>query len=255
MNNMSRIQQLFSHDKARIAYLTVGDGGREQTLTAALALIKGSVNMLELGVPFSDPVADGPVIQCAAARALAEGTTLQDVLWLIQSIRQQSNIPLILFSYLNPILSAMTSDFLKKAKQAGVDGLLLVDCPIEESQAVADACCECDLDLIYVITSNTPLMRIQKLKDHAQGFLYYACQKGTTGMRNALPEDFKEKIRTIKSLIHLPIVVGFGISNQEMVKLVLEEADGVVVGSYFVKLLEDGIPPSTLTMHAQSIYP
>lgn len=255
MKIKSRIQQLFADDKARIAYLTAGDGGNERTLSAALALIKGGVNLLELGIPFSDPIADGPVIQRASARALTQGTTLQDILWLIKAIRQYSEIPLILFSYLNPILSVMASDFLIKAKQAGADGLLLVDCPLEESQMINDACCRYDLDLIYVITSNTSLTRIRKMNDHARGFLYYACQKGTTGMRHELPGDFKEKIQTIKSLVHLPVVVGFGISNQDMAKRVSEEADGVVVGSYFVKLLEEGNSPASLTMYARNIYP
>lgn len=256
MKNTSRIKPLFERDKARIAYLTVGDGGTERTLAAALALIKGGVNMLELGVPFSDPIADGPIIQRAAARALSHGTTLQDALWLTQAIRQQSDIPLILFSYLNPILSAMISaDFIKKAKQAGIDGLLLVDCPLEESQIIKNTCHQCDIDFIYIIASNTPSKRIHNMKDHARGFLYYACQRGTTGIRHALPDDFKEKIQTIKSLIHLPVVVGFGISNQEMAQQVLEEADGVVVGSYFVRLLEEGVSPSALTAYARNIYP
>lgn len=255
MKTKSRIQQLFQKEKAHIAYLTVGDGGVERTLEAALALIKGGVNMLELGIPFSDPVADGPVIQRAAARAIAQGTTLQDILGLIKAIRKQSDIPLILFSYLNPILSSMSSDFLTKAKQSGIDGLLLVDCPLEESDVIADICHQYDIDLIYVITSSTSLTRIQKINDYAQGFLYYACQKGTTGMRNALPDDFKEKIQAVKSLARVPVVVGFGISNQAMAQQVLDHADGVVVGSYFVKLLEENTPTSALTMHAQTIYP
>lgn len=255
MNTHSRIQQLFANDKARVAYLTVGDGGIEHTLDAALALIKGGVNMLELGIPFSDPVADGPIIQRAATRSLTQGTTLQDVLWLIQSIRQHSDIPLILFSYLNPILSAIASDFLQKAKHAGIDGLLLVDCPLEESHVIQQECLRNDIDLIYVITSNTPLTRIHKINEYAQGFLYYACRKGTTGVRNALPNDFEDKMHAIKSIVRLPVIVGFGISNQEMAQRVLEQADGVVIGSLFVKTLEDGAPTSALTELARTIYP
>lgn len=254
MKTTSRIQQLFINNQAFIAYLTAGDGGIQRTLDAALALIESGVNMLEIGMPFSDPIADGPIIQRATARSLAAGTTLQDVLWLTKQIRQRSDIPLILFSYFNPILSALQSNFLSDAKNAGIDGLLLVDCPLEESQLVRQQCMQNDIALIYVITSATTLTRIQKIDHYAQGFLYYACQKGTTGVRNALPNDFQQKIQSIKSVVHLPIVVGFGISNQEMADCVLEHADGVVVGSFFVKALEDGVHPSDLSTLARNTH-
>jgi len=250
---MNRIEKLFSQGKSYTAYLTAGDGGIQKTLDAALALIKGGVNMLEIGMPFSDPVADGPVIQRAAARALHEGTSLQDVLWLAQEIRKQSDIPLILFSYLNPVLSALPSGFLQKAKNAGIDGLLLVDCPLEESHEIRKLCEGQDLAMIYVITSATSLSRIQKISQYAKGFLYYACRKGTTGMKNALPADFSDKMQAIKSLVKIPVIVGFGISTQEMAQQVYDQADGVVVGSFFVKALEDGILPSSLTGLADSL--
>ena len=255
MKSISRIKQLFTNNKAFIGYLTAGDGGMQRTLDAALALIDGGMNMLEIGIPFSDPIADGPIIQRAATRSLVAGTTLQDILWLTQQIRQRSDIPLILFSYLNPILSALKSNFLHSAKNAGIDGLLLVDCPLEESQLIRQQCIQDDIALIYVITSATPLARIQKIDLHAQGFLYYACRKGTTGMRDGLPDDFQQKIQTIKSVVHLPVIAGFGISNQDMVAQVLQHADGVVVGSLFVKALEEGIHPSALSALARNIYP
>lgn len=250
----SRIQQLFANEKAKIAYLTVGDQGMKQTLTAAFALIKGGVNMLELGIPFSDPIADGPVIERAAQRSLALGTHLEDVLWLIAAIRKESDIPLILFSYLNPILAAKEAAFLKSAKQAGIDGLLLVDCPLEESQVIRDDCVANQIDLIYVISSSTSMTRIRKINNAAQGFLYYACRRGITGIKNTLPLDFQQKIQLIKSLVNLPVVVGFGISNKEMAKQVLLQADGVVIGSLFVKMLEDGAKPADLMASARDIY-
>ena len=254
MKKISRIQQLFSNSKAYTAYLTAGDGGMQRTLEAALALIAGGVNLLEIGMPFSDPVADGPIIQRAATRSLANGTTRQDILWLIGEIRKISSIPLILFSYLNPILSGMPSDFLRHAKNAGIDGLLVVDCPFEESHDLRNECEQLDIALIQVITSSTTLDRIQQINQHAQGFIYYACQKGTTGLRNALPNDFQQKIHTIKSMVNCPVIVGFGIANHAMANSVLEHADGVVVGSFFVKLLEEGVHPSTLTSHAREMY-
>ena len=251
---MSRIERLFANDKAFIAYLTAGDGGIQRTLDAAIALIEGGVNMLEIGMPFSDPVADGPIIQRAATRSLAAGTTLQDVLWLTTEIRKRSDIPLILFSYFNPILSALQSDFLSDAKNAGIDGLLLVDCPLEESQVVRRQCMQNGISLIYVITPSTTLERMKKIDQYAQGFLYYACRKGTTGVRHGLPEGFQENMASIKAIVSLPIVVGFGISNNEMAKEVCRVADGVVVGSLFVKALEDGLPMLSLSKLAQNIY-
>lgn len=255
MKTISRIEKLFaSQKKAYIAYMMAGDGGIQHTLDASIALIEGGVNLLEIGIPFSDPIADGPVIQRASARAIAAGTTLKDVLWLIKEIRQRSDIPLVLFSYLNPIRAAAQHNFLSQAKNAGIDGLLLVDCPIEESQLIREMCEENHIDLIYVIAPSTPISRLQYINEHAQGFIYYACQKGTTGIRHDLPEDFQEKMASMKSIINLPIVVGFGISNNEMVKAVLKVSDGVVVGSLFVKALEDGLPLLSLSKLAQTIY-
>lgn len=255
MSKQSRIEALFSHEKAFIGYLTAGDGGIQHTFQAAMALIEGGVNMLEIGIPFSDPIADGPVIQRAAARALAAGTTLQEVLWLIKEIRQHSEIPLFLFSYLNPILSGLKVGFLAEAKNAGIDGLLLVDCPLEESESVRAVCVEHDIALIYVITPSTSLTRVEKIDQQGQGFLYYACRTGTTGMRHSLPDDFQQKMESIKSVVHLPVVVGFGISNHEMTRCVLAHADGVVVGSLFVKALEDGADLNSLAALAQGLSP
>lgn len=252
---MNRIQQIFQQGKAFVGYLTAGDGGMQQTLDAALALIAGGVNILELGVPFSDPIADGPVIQRAATRALANGTTLQQVLQVARDIRKHSEIPLVLFSYYNPILVRLKSDFLTEAKQAGIDGLLIVDCPFEEASALQIECQVNGIDLIYVITPSTPTARIQLISQQATGFLYYACRKGTTGMKDTLPDDFIEKITLIKQSTHLPVVVGFGISNREMAQEIITHADGFVVGSRFVKALEDGILPKNLMTLAAELNP
>lgn len=236
-----------------VAYLTAGDGGIQRTLDAAIALIKGGVTILEIGVPFSDPIADGPVIQRASARALQSGTTLNDILGLTKAIRKISDIPLILFSYLNPLLSALNSSFFEDAKNAGITGLLLVDCPIEESQAFHQKCLEHSISPIYVITPSTPVERIKIIDSMGKGFLYYACRKGTTGIQAGLPDDFVKNIQKIKSLVHLPVVAGFGISNRESAQKVLEYADGFVVGSLFVKALEDGATPDELTALARGM--
>lgn len=259
MNGIDRIQKQFSEGKVHIAYLTAGDGGIQRTLDAALALISGGVNMLEIGVPFSDPIADGPVIQAAAARALATNTTFEDILSLTRSIRQHSDVPLILFSYLNPILSAerkssCKTSFLLNAKRAGIDGLLIVDSPFEENLKLHDDCLAAEIAPIYVIAESTSVARLQQINERAHAFLYYACQRGITGIRNALPVNFREQMALIKSHIHLPVVVGFGISNHEQAKQVLQYADGVVIGSLFVKALADGISYQHLTLLAKNIF-
>jgi len=253
----NKIQKLFDDQKkAYIAYLTAGDGGARATIDAALALVKGGVNFLEMGVPFSDPIADGPVIQAAATRALQQGTTLKQVLEIVKALRQKTDIPIVLFSYYNPILIASErSNFFQEASQAGVDGLLIVDVPFEESHAVQQQCSEHQLALIYVVTPSTSMERLALINSHAQGFLYYACRKGTTGMRTGLPDDFVQKMKTIKSMTTLPVVAGFGIADRAVVQEVLREADGVVVGSLFVKALAEGMNSEDLTVLAKTIFP
>lgn len=252
---MNRIKQIFQKGPAFVAYLTAGDGGIQHTFDAAMALIAGGVNILEIGVPFSDPVADGPVIQRAATRALNNKTTLHDILTLIKKLREHTDIPLILFSYLNPILQASENDFFAKAKTAGLDGILLVDCPYEEAQEIHQQCIKNNLALIYVVAPTTPIDRLKHIDKFGSGFLYYACRKGTTGVRNEMPEDYADKMREIKAHVHHPVVVGFGISNKEMAAEVLKHADGFVVGSLFVKALEENVSLSDLTAKAKSLLP
>ena len=232
-----------------VGYLTAGDGGIQKSVDYALALIDGGITMLEIGVPFSDPIADGPVIQRAMTRALSVGTTLKDIIYLTTEIRKHSDIPLILFSYLNPLLSAQNTDFFIHAKLAGINSILIVDCPIENSQL------NHSLEPIYVITPNTRTERIQQLDTAGKGFLYYACRKGTTGIKSELPNDFAENIKLIKSHAQLPVIAGFGISTRKMAAQVLEHADGFVVGSLFVKAIEDGITPEKLTNLARNLKP
>lgn len=255
MTSLTRIQQHFHQQKAFIAYLTAGDGGIQKSLDAALALIDGGVNMLEIGIPFSDPIADGPVIQRAAARALHHGTTLKDILWLIQKIRQQSSIPLILFSYLNPLLSALATPFFKEAQQAGLDGVLVVDCPIEESGMIYKTCEDYHLAPIFIIATSTPDNRVHQLSTAGKGFLYYACQTGTTGVRQDLPANFEQQIQRIKARVNLPLVAGFGIGQKNIAEKVLQLCEGVVVGSFFVKAMEDGIHGKALSQLALRINP
>jgi tryptophan synthase alpha chain len=244
-----RIQTAFQKNKIFAGYLTVGDGN---SVAIANALIEGGVNLLELGVPFSDPIADGPVIQRAAERALKNNTTLLAVIAVAQHIRKTSEIPLVLFSYFNPLLHANPSHWLPLAKHAGIDGILVVDLPDEEGHAFYQQCLTHDILPISVVTPATSPARLKKITRHAKGFLYYASRKGTTGIRAGLPDDFQENIAMIKSISALPVLAGFGIANKTDAQKILQYADGFVVGSFFMKAVEEGVSLKELTQLAKN---
>lgn len=227
---MSRISQAFVHRQAFIGYLTAGDAVKERFLH----LIKLGVNILEIGIPFSDPIADGPVIQKAMQRSLQAGTTLDTVIDLIAELRKETEVAIVVFTYFNPIQKDLQG-FLHRIKQAGADGVLVIDLPLEESSHYRVFCEGVGLDPIFVIAPSTPMERICAISRAAKGFIYYACRKGTTGARTGLPEDLAEKIAAIRAYSNLPIAVGFGISDRAAANAVLTIADGFVVGSHFVE--------------------
>ncbi len=245
---MSRFDKAFNkNEKVFVAYLTAGHKGIEYSLDTSIALIEGGVNILEIGMPFSDPIADGPVIQKAMQDALKRKTSVEDVFSLVNKIRAyDKEIPIVLFSYLNPILTIGESFYIKAAK-AGADGVLIVDMPLEESKNIHQECKKSGLELIFIISPSTSPERIKEINKHAGGFLYYVCRKGTTGMKNQLPEGFSSKIKEIKSLSKLPVVAGFGISSKSIVREVTEYADGYVVGSYIVDVMEKDASKDELT--------
>lgn len=250
---MNRIQQALTK-KAFIAYITAGNPSTEQTIAYALALANAGVNILELGIPFSDPVADGPVIQQAMQQALANNTRIDDVFTMVKRIREQSNIAIILFSYYNPILT-MGEQFYQKAAECGVDGLLVVDLPIEEQHNHNQYCSTHKLDSIQIISTASSDARIKDICQHASGFLYYACQKGTTGGSRQLPDDYAEHIQMIRKHSKLPIATGFGIANKAVASEVLSAADAFVVGSLLVNATNDHISADALATLAQNIDP
>lgn len=228
---MSRISKEFQKKKLFIGYLTAGDG---DSLQKFRTLLNGGVDLLEIGIPFSDPVADGPVIQRAMVCSLAAGTTAKTALELVALLRKESEAPIVLFTYFNPIQKDL-SNFLKEAKTAGVDGILVVDLPPEEAGGYQAQCLQLGLDPIFVVAPSTPKERILRIASLGRGFIYYACRKGTTGARAGLPEDLEEKIAEIRKATHLPVAVGFGIADPQIAKKILEVADAFVVGSYFVE--------------------
>ncbi len=241
------IIQTFAKGPAFIGYLTLGDGGLDYSLESALALVEGGVDILEIGLPFSDPVADGPVIQKAMERSLQQGTKTDDLISFLKNFRLKTDVPIIVFSYYNPIL-ASGKTFLSRAKEAGASGMLLVDVPFELMPDSA-------LDPILIVSTSTPQDRVQKIAERAKGFIYYACQKGTTGKRDGLPGHFGHDIARIKRESELPVVAGFGIAKRETAKEAITSADGFVVGSYFVEAMGRKATAQELTDLAKQIDP
>ena len=233
---MSRIAKAFAQKNAFVGYLTAGDGDSKVHF---LSLLEGGVNVLEIGIPFSDPIADGPTIQKAMERSLKAGTKLKDVLELVSFLRSKTEVPMILFTYFNPIQRDLKG-FLQKAKVAGADGVLVVDLSLEESGEYRALCRQIGLDPIFVIAPSTPPERISQIASEGRGFLYYACRKGTTGAREGFPADLETQLRQIRSLSNLPIAVGFGVAKREVAAQLLTLADGFVVGSFFVDGIAQG---------------
>ncbi len=239
-----------------VGFVVGGDGGEDYCVECCLQLIEGGIDILEIGFPFSDPVADGPVIQRASERALKGGANGATLLRIAARIREKSAIPLILFTYYNPLLKK-GDGYLKELKAAGYDAILVVDLPPpkEKHHPYFDALEAAGLYPIFLVTPSTDDQRLTQIGEIAQGFLYYACQKGTTGVRDKLPEDFSLQISRIRQKTNLPIAAGFGIANRANAKEALQAADAFVVGSAFVKLMEQRVKPQELKRLAQDIDP
>jgi tryptophan synthase alpha chain len=226
-------------EKALIIYLTAGDPSLEVTKKLILALEKAGADILEIGVPFSDPTADGPVIQEAAQRALKTGTTLTGVLQLVADVRKISQIPIVLFGYFNPIFSYGTEKFARNAARAGLDGVLVVDLPPEEAPELKRHTDAEDIDFISLIAPTTGAQRVKKIAATATGFLYYISITGVTGTAAPKLGGIKADLKNIRKISSLPIAVGFGISNTEQARQIGRLADGIVVGSALVKLIAE----------------
>lgn len=243
--------------KQFVGFVTAGDGGIDYCVECCMQLIEGGVDMLEIGVPFSDPVADGPVIQQSSQRALQAGVTPHTVLEIARRIRQQSSVPLILFSYYNPLLQ-QGEKYLQEARMAGFDGVLVVDyAPSQycEDRSFYNTIRSCGMFPVLLVAPSTTEERLQSIVKQAEGFIYYVCQKGTTGVKKNLPQDVAAKIKLIKSICSIPVVAGFGIADRASAAQALSCADGFVVGSAFVKLMSDRVDPHELKKLAQEMDP
>ncbi len=232
---MSRIKSAFANGKAFIPFVTCGDPDIATTKRIVLEMVKNGANLVELGIPFSDPTAEGPVIQGANLRALSGGITTDDVFELVRELRKETDIPLVFMTYANVVFSYGTDRFLDKAKEVGMDGLILPDVPFEEKEDFAFACKARDIALISLIapTSND---RIRMIASEAEGFLYCVSSLGVTGTRSEINTNLAEMIKLVREAnSEIPCAIGFGISNPEQAAKMAAIADGVIVGSAIVK--------------------
>ena len=225
-------------ESALIPFIVAGDPDLERTRRLVLEFEACGADLIELGVPFSDPMADGPANQRAAARGLGSGATLPAILAMVGELRKQSQIPLILFGYFNPIFHYGCARLCADAARAGIDGLLVVDLPLEEAAELAPHARAAGLDFIYLLAPTTPLERGRMIAAQASGFLYYVAVTGVTGARTALAAELAAKVGALRAVTELPIGVGFGIATPEQAREVAGFADAVVVGSAISQLLE-----------------
>ncbi len=238
----SRIRDAFTKAKqegraAFVAYLCAGDPDLETSLAACRALIEAGIDVLELGVPFSDPLADGLTNQLAAQRALESGMTGDKVLELVRRVREFSDVPIVFYTYYNLVFAKGSEDYAETAKAAGADALLTLDLPPEESAEHLAACEAQGLETVYIVAPTTPDERLEAICAATTGFVYYVSREGVTGEQSSMAEGIQARVATIQQHTDLPVVVGFGVSTAEHVRTVAQAADGVVVGSAIVNCI------------------
>jgi tryptophan synthase alpha chain len=254
----TRIQQLFDRRRAEgkaalIAYLTAGDPSADATPGFVAALKRGGADLIELGVPFSDPIADGPVIQRGSDRALKAGLNVHKVLEIASKIRSQSEIPLLLFTYVNPVLRYGLENLARDAKAAGIDGCLLTDVSVEEADVYVSAMRAAGLDTVFLAAPTSTPERLKLVAKFSSGFIYLVSRTGVTGERAELSEALRPLIDATRAISHLPVAAGFGISTPEQAGAVAKIADGVVVGSAIVRLIEQNAGEAGLEKYMRSL--
>lgn len=233
----------FKQKPGLVVYLTAGDPDLATTRDIALAAIDNGADVIELGVPFSDPLADGPVIQRASERSVAKGTRLTDVLGVAAELRKaRPHAGIILFSYLNPVLRLGLNDFCAKAAESGADGVLLTDMIVEEAADYLDAMRANKLAPVFLAAPTSPDSRLKAIAENSQGFVYAISRTGITGTQSHLTSDASEVVTKLRQFTKLPIAVGFGVSNADHVKAVGQFADAAVIGSAIVQLIEKTAP-------------
>ena len=235
---MSKIHQAFQRGKAFIAFLTCGDPDLETTAATVRAAAKGGADLIELGIPFSDPTAEGPVIQGANLRALKGGVTTDKVFQLVGELRKDVTIPLVFMTYANVIFSYGAERFLRNCAEAGIDGLILPDLPFEEKEEFLAPCRKYGVDLISMIAP-TSASRVAMIAREAEGFLYLVSSLGVTGERSEISTDLAAIVKTVRENTAIPCAVGFGISTPEQARAMAALSDGAIVGSAIVRIVEE----------------
>jgi tryptophan synthase alpha chain len=237
---MNRIDRHFATARGAgrpslVVYLCAGDPDLATTERLVPALAAAGADVIELGVPFSDPLADGPTIQAASQRALRGGTTLSGILTLVARLRRQGcEVPLLLMGYMNPIVRMGAEAFIARSAEVGVDGFIVPDLPLEEAGALGDAAAARDLSLVLLAAPTTPPERLRRIGQRTRGFLYFVSVTGVTGARTALPPDLPARLDAVRAATSAPLAVGFGISAPEQARALAEHTDAVVVGSALV---------------------
>ncbi len=242
---MNRIDKKFKSlkrlgKKAFIAYITAGDPDLPMTEKAVCALEAAGVDIFELGIPFSDPVADGPTIQAASQRALKRGVSLKKIFAMVKSLRRKTDIPLIFMTYYNPVFQFGVRKFFKSCRETGIDGVIIPDLSIEEADELVSLGRKNDIATIFLAAPTSSRARIKSIAARSRGFIYYVSIAGVTGARKELPPEIAANVKLIKSITDKPVAVGFGISDAGQAGKIARVADGVIVGSAIVRLIGSG---------------
>ncbi|MDI9480535.1 MAG: tryptophan synthase subunit alpha [Bacillota bacterium] len=234
---MSRVEQVFAKGKALIPFITAGDPDLKTTEQLILAMAKAGADLIELGIPFSDPVAEGPVIQLASERALQAGATTDKILALVSRVRTESDVPLAFMTYINPVFAYGIDRFMQDSREAGVDALIIPDLPFEEREEIVPYCSQYGIELISMIAP-TSRERIRMIAREARGFVYCVSSLGVTGVREQISTELDKMVEMVKEVQDIPCAVGFGISCPEQAQQVSQSADGVIVGSAIMQIVE-----------------
>jgi tryptophan synthase alpha chain len=233
-------EKLAANEKLFVPYIMAGDGGLDALEEQVQFLAECGVSAIELGIPFSDPVADGPTIQKAGQRALKAGTTLKGVLEKLESFKEKRNVPIILMTYINPVFHYGLEKFAEDAVKAGVDGIIIPDVPMEEEEPIAEVLKQNNIAYIRLVALTSSEERAATIASHSEGFLYAVSVMGTTGARKAHDEVVKDYLEMLKEKSQVPVLAGFGVSNVEQAQKLGAHCDGVIVGSTIVDLLHEG---------------
>lgn len=235
---MSNIAKAFQNGKAFIGFVTGGDPSIEKTKEFAREMIKAGADLIEIGIPFSDPIAEGPVIQEANIRALNNGATVEKIFTLVQDLRKDTSVPIVFLTYLNPVFHYGYDAFFKKANLCGLDGIIIPDLPFEEQAEVREASSKYGVDLISLIAP-TSQARVKEIAAGASGYIYLVSSMGVTGVRGEITTDLDSIVRTIRSVTKVPVAIGFGIHTPGQSAKMSRIADGVIVGSAIVKIIAE----------------